>query len=86
MLEARGIGVVPAAWGRDTLRLAGNLSLYGHEISTGSMYGSRRDPEEKPDFIGPRRAWEKRKAEALKRQLIGIEMIAKSPATATEKG
>jgi aminomethyltransferase len=80
VLEAgREFGVVPCGLGaRNTLRLEGNLSLYGHEISdTINVWEAGLDrfcKMEKPDFIG-RAALEKAKSAGLKRTLIGIEMI-----------
>jgi aminomethyltransferase len=79
VLEAgREFGVVPCGLGaRNTLRLEGNLSLYGHEISdTINVWEAGLDrfcKMEKPDFIG-RSALEKAKAAGLKRTLVGIEM------------
>ena len=54
-------GVVPCGLGaRNTLRLEGSLSLYGHEISdTINVWEAGLDrfcKMEKPDFIGTRRA------------------------------
>jgi aminomethyltransferase len=71
-------GVVPCGLGaRNTLRLEGNLSLYGHEISdTINVWEAGLDrfcKMEKPDFIG-RSALEKAKSAGLKRTLVGIEM------------
>jgi aminomethyltransferase len=80
VLEAgKEFGVVPCGLGaRNTLRLEGNLSLYGHEISdTINVWEAGLDrfcKMEKPDFIG-RSALEKAKSAGLKRTLIGIEMI-----------
>jgi aminomethyltransferase len=75
----REFGVVPCGLGaRNTLRLEGSLSLYGHEISdTINVWEAglaRFCKMEKPDFIG-RAALEKAKAAGLKRTLIGLEMI-----------
>jgi aminomethyltransferase len=72
-------GVLPCGLGaRNTLRLEGALSLYGHEISdTINVWEAGLDrfcKMEKPDFIG-RAALEKAKAAGLKRNLIGLEMI-----------
>ena len=72
-------GVVPCGLGaRNTLRLEGALSLYGHEISdTINVWEARLDrfcKMEKRDFIG-RAALEKAKAAGVKRTLIGLEMI-----------
>jgi aminomethyltransferase len=80
VLEAgREFGVVPCGLGaRNTLRLEGALSLYGHEISdTINVWEAKLDrfcKMEKPDFIG-RSALEKAKAGGLKRTLIGLEMV-----------
>jgi len=72
-------GVVPCGLGsRNTLRLEGSLSLYGHEISdTINVWEARLDrfcKMDKPDFIG-RAALEQAKAAGLKRTLVGLEMI-----------
>ncbi len=80
VLEAgREFGVVPCGLGaRNTLRLEGALSLYGHEISdTINVWEARLDrfcKMEKPDFIG-RDALEKAKSEGVKRTLVGLEMM-----------
>ncbi len=79
-LEAgKEFGVVPCGLGaRNTLRLEGCLSLYGHEISdTISVWEAGLDrfcKMEKPDFIG-RAALEKARAEGLRRTLVGLEMV-----------
>ena len=79
ILEAgKEFGVVPCGLGaRNTLRLEGCLSLYGHEISdTINVWEARLDrfcKMEKPDFIG-RAALDKAKAEGLKKTLVGLEM------------
>ena len=72
-------GVVPCGLGaRNTLRLEGSLSLYGHEISdTINVWESRLDrfcKMEKPEFVG-RSALEKAKAAGLTRTLVGLEMV-----------
>jgi aminomethyltransferase len=72
-------GVIPCGLGaRNTLRLEGALSLYGHEISdTINVWEAGLDrfcKMEKPDFIG-RATLEKAKSAGLKRTLIGLEMI-----------
>ena len=80
VLEAgREFGVIPCGLGaRNTLRLEGALSLYGHEISdTINVWEANLDrfcKMEKPDFIG-RTALEQAKRAGLKRTLIGLEMI-----------
>jgi aminomethyltransferase len=71
-------GVVPCGLGaRNTLRLEGSLSLYGHEISdTINVWEARLDrfcKMEKPEFVG-RAALEKAKAAGVKRTLVGLEM------------
>jgi aminomethyltransferase len=71
-------GVVPCGLGaRNTLRLEGSLSLYGHEISdTINVWEAGLDrfcKMEKPDFIG-RAALEKAKTAGLERTLVGLEM------------
>jgi aminomethyltransferase len=71
-------GVVPCGLGaRNTLRLEGGLSLYGHEISdTINVWEAGLDrfcKMEKPDFIG-RAALEKAKTAGLERTLVGLEM------------
>ncbi len=72
-------GAVPCGLGaRNTLRLEGCLSLYGHEISdTINVWEAGLDrfiKMEKPDFIG-KSALEKAKAEGLTRTLVGLEMV-----------
>ncbi len=80
ILEAgKEFGAVPCGLGaRNTLRLEGALSLYGHEISdTINVWEAKLDrfcKMEKPDFIG-RAALEKAKAEGVKRTLVGLEMV-----------
>ena len=80
VLEAgRELGVIPCGLGaRNTLRLEGALSLYGHEISdTINVWEAglgRFCKMEKPDFIG-RAALETAKTGGLKRTLVGLEMI-----------
>ena len=80
VLEAgKEFGVLPCGLGaRNTLRLEGALSLYGHEISDNiNVWEAGLDrfcKMEKPDFIG-RKALEKAKAAGPKRTLIGLEMI-----------
>jgi aminomethyltransferase len=72
-------GVVPCGLGsRNTLRLEGCLSLYGHEISdTINVWEVGLDrfcKMEKPDFIG-RAALEQAKIRGVKKMLIGLEMV-----------
>jgi aminomethyltransferase len=71
-------GAVPCGLGaRNTLRLEGKLSLYGHEISdTINVWEAGLDrfcKMEKPEFVG-RSALEKARAEGIKRTLVGLEM------------
>jgi aminomethyltransferase len=80
ILEAgKEFGVVPCGLGsRNTLRLEGALSLYGHEISdTIDVWEAGLDrfcKMEKPDFIG-HAALAKAKASGLNRTLVGLEMV-----------
>jgi aminomethyltransferase len=80
ILEAgKEFGAVPCGLGaRNTLRLEGSLSLYGHEISdTINVWEAGLDrfcKMEKPDFIG-RGALEKARAAGLKKTLVGLEMV-----------
>jgi aminomethyltransferase len=72
-------GVIPCGLGaRNTLRLEGSLSLYGHEISDKiNVWEAGLDrfcKMEKPDFIG-RAALESARAAGLTRKLIGLEMV-----------
>jgi len=72
-------GIVPCGLGaRNTLRLEGALSLYGHEISESiNVWEARLDrflKMEKGDFIG-RDALAKAKSEGIKRTLVGLESI-----------
>ena len=72
-------GAIPCGLGaRNTLRLEGSLSLYGHEISdTINVWEAGLDrfcKMEKPDFIG-HAALQKAKAEGLTKTLIGLEMV-----------
>jgi aminomethyltransferase len=71
-------GVVPCGLGaRNTLRLEGSLSLYGHEISdTINVWEAGLDrfcKMEKEEFLG-RAALERAKAAGLRRTLVGLEM------------
>ncbi len=80
ILEAgKEFGAVPCGLGaRNTLRLEGCLSLYGHEISdTINVWEAGLDrfcKMEKAEFIG-RAALEKVKAEGVKKTLVGLEMV-----------
>jgi aminomethyltransferase len=80
ILEAgKEFGAVPCGLGaRNTLRLEGSLSLYGHEISdTINVWEAGLDrfcKMEKSDFIG-RAALAKAKVEGLKQTLVGLEMV-----------
>jgi aminomethyltransferase len=72
-------GIVPCGLGsRNTLRLEGALSLYGHEISGSiNVWEARLDrfvKMEKADFIG-REALERAKASGMKRTLVGLESV-----------
>jgi aminomethyltransferase len=72
-------GVVPCGLGaRNTLRLEGALSLYGHEISESiNVWEAHLDrflKMEKGDFIG-REALERAKASGIPRTLVGLESI-----------
>jgi aminomethyltransferase len=74
----KDFGAVPCGLGaRNTLRLEGKLSLYGHEISdTINVWEAGLDrfcKMEKPEFVG-RSALEKARAEGIKRTLVGLEM------------
>jgi len=74
-------GIVPCGLGaRNTLRLEGALSLYGHEISdTINVWEAGLDrfcKMEKPEFVG-RAVLEKAKAAGLKRTLVGLEMTGR---------
>ncbi len=71
--------LVPCGLGaRNTLRLEGSLSLYGHEISdTINVWEAGLDrfcKMEKLEFIG-RAGLEKAKSEGLTRTLVGLEMV-----------
>jgi aminomethyltransferase len=71
-------GLVPCGLGaRNTLRLEGSLSLYGHEISdTINVWEAGLDrfcKMDKPEFVG-RAALEKAKSDGVKRTLVGMEM------------
>lgn len=80
VLEAgKEFGAVPCGLGaRNTLRLEGCLSLYGHEISdTINVWEAGLDrfcKMEKADFIG-RAALEGAKAVGVKKTLVGLEMV-----------
>jgi aminomethyltransferase len=70
--------ILPCGLGaRNTLRLEGSLSLYGHEISDSiNVWEAGLDrfcKMEKPEFVG-RDALEKAKAAGVKRTLVGLEM------------
>jgi aminomethyltransferase len=72
-------GVVPCGLGaRNTLRLEGSLSLYGHEISnTINVWEAGLDrfcKLEKPEFIG-RAVLAQAKADGVKKTLVGLEMV-----------
>ena len=72
-------GILPCGLGsRNTLRLEGALSLYGHEISeTIDVWEARLDrfvKMDKGEFVG-RAALAKAKAAGLKRILVGLESV-----------
>ena len=78
LMAGKEFGLVPCGLGaRNTLRLEGSLSLYGHEISdTINVWEAgleRFCKMEKPEFIG-RAALEKAKSAGVKRKLVGLEM------------
>jgi aminomethyltransferase len=79
VLEAgKEFGALPCGLGaRNTLRLEGKLPLYGHEISdTINVWEAGLDrfcKMEKPDFVG--RASLENSRSAVKRTLVGLEMI-----------
>lgn len=75
----REFGIVPCGLGaRNTLRLEGALSLYGHEISESiNVWEARLDrfiKMNKGEFIG-HDALAKAKADGLKRVLVGLEAV-----------
>jgi aminomethyltransferase len=79
MKAGEEFGILPCGLGaRNTLRLEGALSLYGHEISEKiNVWEARLDrfcKMEKGDFIG-RSALEKAKADGVKRTLVALESI-----------
>jgi aminomethyltransferase len=79
MQAGEEFGIVPCGLGaRNTLRLEGALSLYGHEISDEiNVWEARLDrfvKMDKGDFIG-RPALEKAKATGIKKMLVGLESI-----------
>jgi aminomethyltransferase len=80
LLEAgREFGAVACGLGaRNTLRLEGRLPLYGHEISdTITVWEAGLDrfcKLDKPEFVG-QQALVRRKAEGVRRTLIGLEMV-----------
>jgi aminomethyltransferase len=81
LTAGKEIGIVPCGLGaRNTLRLEGSLSLYGHEISdTINVWEAGLDrfcKMEKPEFVG-RAVLEKEKAAGLKRTLVGLEMTGR---------
>jgi aminomethyltransferase len=79
LAAGREFGAIACGLGaRNTLRLEGKLSLYGHEISdTINVWEAGLDrfcKMEKPDFVG-REALEKARAGGIERTLVGVEMI-----------
>jgi aminomethyltransferase len=79
LAAGREFGAIACGLGaRNTLRLEGKLSLYGHEISdTINVWEAGLDrfcKMEKPEFVG-REALEKARAGGIERTLVGVEMI-----------
>jgi len=79
MQAGEEFGIVPCGLGsRNTLRLEGALSLYGHEISeTINVWEARLDrflKMDKGDFIG-KDALKKAKSSVARRTLVGLESI-----------
>jgi aminomethyltransferase len=79
MQAGEEFGILPCGLGaRNTLRLEGALSLYGHEISESiNVWEARLDrfvKMEKGDFVG-REALERTKASGIKRTLVGLESV-----------
>jgi aminomethyltransferase len=79
MEAGKEFGIVPCGLGsRNTLRLEGALSLYGHEISdTLTVWEARLDrfmKMDKGDFTG-REALAKQQAEGVKKILVGLENV-----------
>jgi aminomethyltransferase len=77
LAAGKEFGLLPCGLGaRNTLRLEGALSLYGHEISDKiTVWEARLDrfiKMEKGDFTG-RAALERLKAEGVRRTLVGLE-------------
>ena len=79
MRAGEEFGILPCGLGaRNTLRLEGALSLYGHEISESiNVWEARLDrfvKLEKGDFVG-RDALQQAKASGIKRTLVGLESV-----------
>jgi aminomethyltransferase len=79
MQAGEEFGIVPCGLGaRNTLRLEGALSLYGHEISENiNVWEARLDrfvKMEKGEFVG-HEALEQSKASGIKRTLVGLESV-----------
>ena len=79
MRAGEEFGIVPCGLGaRNTLRLEGALSLYGHEISEAiNVWEARLDrflKMEKGDFLG-REALQLAKASGIRRTLVGLESV-----------
>jgi aminomethyltransferase len=79
MQAGEEFGIVPCGLGsRNTLRLEGSLSLYGHEISESvNVWEARLDrfvKMDKGDFVG-RDALERAKAAGITRTLVGLESV-----------
>jgi aminomethyltransferase len=78
LAAGKEFGTVPCGLGaRNTLRLEGSLSLYGHEISDSiNVWEAKLDrfcKMEKPDFVG-RAALEQARAAGVTRTLVGLEV------------
>jgi aminomethyltransferase len=79
MKAGEEFGIVPCGLGsRNTLRLEGALSLYGHEISEKiNVWEARLDrfiKMDKGDFVG-RLALQKAQTDGVKRTLVGLESV-----------
>jgi len=79
MAAGEEFGILPCGLGaRNTLRMEGALSLYGHEISEKiNVWEARLDrfiKMEKGDFIG-RSALQKAKDDGVTRTLVGLESV-----------
>ena len=79
MRAGEEFGILPCGLGaRNTLRLEGALSLYGHEISESiNVWEARLDrfvKREKGDFVG-RDALQRAKSSGITRTLVGLESV-----------